>query len=224
MKNGDALKSEAILCGTGWINSLRFLSQDQCRQLGLPYILTAESLKENRHWNQLAKVADKEVVTTFPQLAKPPPHWHRPITESPFRLYKNIAPLSHSISDDVDQDRSIVFVGLVGVGNYFPVVECQAMWATAYMDGKLQVPERAEQEKEVALFNAWCRRRYLSNGEPGNNMTFELLGYCDDLLQSLGLSSHRKGWFSNLFKPFVASDYAGLRDEYIRKYGRYDTE
>lgn len=105
------------------------------------------------------------------------------------------------------------------MGDYFPVVQCQSMWATAYLDGKLALPSSQEQQKEVALFAAWNSRRYLSSGDEGNNMTFELVGYCDSLLQDLGLKSHRRGWFKDLFAPFVASNFAGLKDEYSKKYG-----
>lgn len=70
----------------------------------------------------------------------------------------------------------------------------------------------------MALFTTWCRRRYLSNGEEGNNMTFELIGYIDTLLHDLGLSSHRKVWFKDWFQPCWASDFAGLKAEFIKRY------
>jgi hypothetical protein len=57
-----------------------------------------------------------------------------------------------------------VFIGHIGVGNYFPAVECQASWATEYLDGKLAVPAWQAQEREIALSTAWNRRRYLSRG------------------------------------------------------------
>jgi hypothetical protein len=136
---------------------------------------------------------------------------HRP-------LYKIIAPISKAC--DVAQNRSIVFIGHIGVGNDFPAVECQAMWATAYMDGKLAVPTWEEQEQEIPLSTARNRRRYLSSGMEGNNMTFKLIGYTDSLLGNLGLSSHRKGFLKDLFVPCKASNFASLKGEYIRKYGR----
>lgn len=62
----------------------------------------------------------------------------RPKKYTLYRLYKNFAPLSDSI------DRSIVVVGHVDVGIYFSTAECQAMWATAYLDNKLKVPSLEE--------------------------------------------------------------------------------
>lgn len=88
------------------------------------------------------------------------------------------------------------------------------------MDGKLAVPTWEEQEQEIPLSTARNRRRYLSSGMEGNNMTFKLIGYTDSLLGNLGLSSHRKGFLKDLFVPCKASNFASLKGEYIRKYGR----
>ena len=38
------------------------------------------------------------------------------------------------------------------------------------------------------------------------------------LLKQRGLISHLNGWSEDLFKPCRASDYAGLKINYIRKY------
>jgi dimethylaniline monooxygenase (N-oxide forming) len=197
---------------------LQFFSQDLRKELGLPHLFSSESEEERIQWKHLHSSADQKVLTCFPQLANPPAHYLKPVTSAPYRLYKLIAPISKS--EDAKKDRSIVFIGHIGVGNHFPAVECQSMWATAYLDGKLAIPTWQEQEQEVALFTAWNRRRYLSSGMEGNNMTFELLGYADSLLKALGLSSHRKGFMKDLFMFCKASDFSGLKDEYIRKYGR----
>ena len=98
-------------------------------------------------------------------------------------------------------------------------MECQSIWAIAYLDGKLNLPTTEEQEKTVALFTTWRRRRYLSNGLRGNAMTFELIGYTDTLLKDLGLSSNRKGWFKDIFYPVWAKDFRGLKAEFMEKYG-----
>jgi dimethylaniline monooxygenase (N-oxide forming) len=84
----------------------------------------------------------------------------------------------------------------------------------------LLLPSKEEQQKEVARFTTWCRRRYLMKGDKGNNMTFELIGYTDGLLSTLGLKSHQKGWFKGMFGSLVATDFAGLKNEYIEKYGK----
>ncbi|TAQ85770.1 hypothetical protein B7494_g5910 [Chlorociboria aeruginascens] len=217
LKNGATIPADALLCGTGWLPSLQFFSEDMRRQLGLPHLLTIDTPEESKHWAELESVADQRVTRSFPQLADPPPHWHRPVTSSPYRLYRLAVPISNA----ENLDRSIAFIGQVGVADYFPVVECQAMWTTAYLDGKLSLPSMEDQEKEVALFTTWCKRRYLSTGETGNELVFETMGYIDGLLEDLGLVSHRRGWFKDLFGPFLATQFAGLKEEYFKKYG-YD--
>lgn len=217
LKNGDEILTDALLCGTGWLLSLQFFSEAQRLELGLPHLTSQESPNERMRWTQLEAASDVEVLATFPQLGKPPPHYSKPMIQTPYRLYRHIAPLSES--SGAPEDRSIVFIGQVGVGNYFPLVECQSMWATAYLDRKISLPKAKLQEEDVALFIAWCRRRYLSSGGEGNNMTFELVGYCDTLLGDLGLSSNRKGWFNDIFAPIWARDFAGLAAEFKEKYG-----
>jgi len=216
----EEVVSDVILCGTGWVPSLQFLSDEQRRRFGLPHPLVDVTAEEKSHWEELEATADVEVIATFPQLANPPAHYETPATSTPYRLYRHIVPLMKPENSGID--RSIVFIGHVGVGNYFPVVECQAMWATAYIDGKLNLPSIEAQEKDVALFTTWCRRRYLSNGHEGNNMTFELIGYTDMLLADMGLCSHRKGWFKDLFAPCWARDFGGLKAEFIEKYGYHE--
>ena len=119
-------------------------------------------------------------------------------------MYNGIAPLN---------DDSIVFIGYSLVTNYFQGVECQAIWATAFLDGQLTLPSREDKQAEIAKMVVYDKRRYLSSGELGNNLGFESNFYLDKLLQEAGLSSHLKGWFKNYFVPRTAQDLAGLKDE-----------
>jgi hypothetical protein len=50
-------------------------------------------------------------------------------------------------------------------------------------------------------------------------MTFELTGDMDSLLENLGQSSHQ-GFRKDFLVLCKTSDFAGLKDEYIRTYGR----
>lgn len=214
LKGGEVIPTDAILCGTGWTPSLDFF-KDLLAELGLPHMLKSSPTGEQEKWARLQREADQKVLTHFPQLGNPPDHYQAPIQSTPYRLYKGIAPLSFD---------SIAFVGHVLIGSYFRAAECQAIWATAYLDKQLAMPSLEERQAEVALSTAWCRRRYLSRGERGNWMVFELISYTDNLLEEVGLSSHRKGWFRDLFVPCVASDLRGLKDEYVRKYSNNATE
>jgi dimethylaniline monooxygenase (N-oxide forming) len=136
---------------------LQFFSPELRKELGLPHTPYSESGEEKAHCKYFNEAAVQKVVSSSPQLADPPSHYQKPVISAPYRLYKLIAPVSKSA--DATQDPSIVFIGHIGVGNYFPAVECQAMWAAAYLDGKLAVPARQARERKIALFTVWNRRR-----------------------------------------------------------------
>lgn len=211
LKKGDEIASDVLLCGTGWdAASFDFFEPDHLVQLGLPHRLKDEPSEEAELWARLERRADPEVLKQFPMLASPPEHLHRPSPTTPYRLYNGIGPLN---------DDSIAFIGYSVVTNYFQGVECQAIRATAFLDKKITLPSLEDKQAEIAKMIAYNKRRYLSSGERGNFVTFESNFYLDKLLREVGLSSHLKGWFNNYFVPRTARDLAGLKDEYLAKYG-----
>ena len=209
LESGEEIPTDALLCGTGWLPGIDFFDKDLLVKLDLPHEIADEPAEFRERWATLEAEADRKVIQTFPMLAKPPPHYMKPRTLTPYRLYNVIA----SVSDD-----SIVVIGHVLSGNHFSVATAQAIWATAYLDKQLTLPSVTDREREIALFTSWCRRRYLNNGENGNWMVFEFVDYSDRLLHEVGLSSNRKGKFRDLFSPCMMRDMAGLRDEYLAKY------
>ena len=158
----------------------------------------------------LQSAADKEVIDEYPQLAHPPQFFQKPMVKTPYRLYKCMAPLD---------DDSIVFLGQIRIANNFRVAECQALWATALLDGTLDLPSYEDMQGEIAYVNAWCRRRYPANGGLGNYMHYDVIAYTDALLAELGLTSHRKPWLKDFFAPCLAHDLRGLIQEYKAKSG-----
>ena len=75
-------------------------------ELGLPHSRSDESPDEQKVWTQLEAAADQKVLASFPQLADPPAHYHKPVKLTPYRLYKHVAPLCDA--DDTTGSRSIV--------------------------------------------------------------------------------------------------------------------
>lgn len=211
LKSGSEIATDVLLCGTGWNKTcFEFFDPKEAVRLGLPHRFEDETNEESTEWAQREGKADAEILAKFPMLADPPEHFHKSPTTTPYRLYNGIAPVS---------DNTIAFVGFTSVANYFRGVECQAIWATAFLDKKLKLPASEIQKEEIARTTVCCRRRYLSNGELGNFFPFESNFYLDRLLQEVGLKSHLKGWFSHYFAPSKAQDLSGLKDEYIAKYG-----
>lgn len=167
------------------------------------------------------------VLKKFPVLRQQPKYHQDKPPESlctPFRLYKGMTPPSDAI------DHSIVFLGKIFVSNNFRLAEVQALWAVAYLDGKIshaksdsggdsQLDEKEQREEEIANTVAWCRQRYPRKGKAGNWFFYDVISYTDMILRQLGLQSHRrKGWFRNFFAPCTASDLKEIVDEYKQIY------
>jgi dimethylaniline monooxygenase (N-oxide forming) len=214
LQDGSEVKSDVLFCGTGWSEHYPFLAKDQIMEFGLPHVPGdeegEEDVKESARWESLLKAADQQVITQFPQLAHPPPHFKRPTKTTATRLYNCIAPLG---------DKTIAFLGDIYLSNSFRTAEAQAIWATAYFDGEVELPPREEAEKEITYMAAFSKRRYPSHGASGNYFHMDLVGYTDKLMQDVGLVSHRKGCWQDLVLPCLASDFKGIREEYLSKCG-----
>lgn len=217
LDDGTSILADALLCGTGWKSNYPFFSPSLAESLGLPHPVpeAASSNSESELWESLLTQADNLVLSRFPQLAHPPPHHRRPSPTTTAKLYNGIAPL------DSNHTSSIVFLGHVDISNSFRAAEAQAIWSTAYLSGHMTLPALAEMQQRVAYMNAFSRRRYPSHGQTGSCIFFELIWYTDYLLAEVGLKSHRPRWWTRAYwvEPCLARDFAGVREEYRRKFG-----
>lgn len=177
--------------------------------MGLPVHVSEDPASSATEWENLETCARKTVLQRFPTLANPPPHYRRERTRTPYRLYKCIAP--------INGDRTIVFPGHIHLGHNFITAEAQALWALAYLDGRLELPTDEQKAWEVSKTIAWCRLRYLEKGWDGNYFYFDMVPYVDMLLCDSGLSSHRRSWLKTQTAPLMAQDLKPLCQEYIQK-------
>jgi dimethylaniline monooxygenase (N-oxide forming) len=132
------------------------------------------------------------------------------------------------------ENRDLVFLGKVHTGSTAMLAEVQALWAVAYLNGELELPERNERERECADFTAWSGKRYLALGEKMPYTLFDyqtvspfhffefrynfvnLYKYIDALLLDIGLNPNRKSWrIMDWFTPYTPKDYKGLVQEYV---------
>ena len=207
---------DVLVYCTGWSPNSTLFPADQAGALGLPAPLNTADPPTQKHWQSLETAADTTILSRFPTLGHPPAYRKIEPTQTPFRLYKAMAPPS-----DVHSSHSIVFLGKLVVGNNFFTAETQALWAVAYLDGRIRdLPSAAQIEREVAETVAWDRRRYLNKGELGSWFYYDVVDYSDALLEQLGLDSHRrgKGWVAGLMDPCFAKDLKGVVEEYRSKY------
>ncbi len=201
---------DAIICATGWRSSYETFFEDSlAHDLGLSVpIGGASSKNRDSGWQTADKAADGVIAQRFPRLLYPPSHNAKVANFSPFRLHRNMIPTN------ARKYPGIVFLGHIVVGNNFRAAEVQALWAVAYLSGRMKPPDQGEMERSVALNLAWCRRRYLSKGQLGHWLYYDLVPYTDTLLEDIGVTSHRrKGWIGDFLKPCVAEDLEGLLEE-----------
>ena len=207
------LPVDTLVYCTGWSARSSIFPTHKAFDLGLPVPLEDADPQRQTHWEDLEKAADAVVLSQFPTLENPPAYRKIEPVDTPFRLYRAMAPPS-------DPTHSIVFLGKLVVGNNFRVAEAQAIWCVAYLDGKISnIPRRSQMEREIAETVAWDRRRYLNKGELGSWFYYDVVDYVDALLEQLGLSSHRKkGWKRDLLEPCFADDLKDVVGEYKRKH------
>ena len=207
------LQSDVLVYCTGWSPTSSLFPPEDASRLGLSVPVAEADPKLQSLWQRLEDAADPKVLSKFPHLGYAPAYRKTEATHTPFRLYNAMAP-------PVDAaNHSIVFLGKMVVGNNFRTAEAQALWAVAYLDGKVKTKASTMQE-DVAMTVAWDRRRYLNKGQLGSWFYFDVVAYADMLLEQTKLSSHRqKGWFRNLMDPCMADDLKGLVGEYKARYG-----
>ncbi|KAK3683186.1 hypothetical protein LTR37_020471 [Vermiconidia calcicola] len=217
LDDGTEVRTDVLLCATGWKQQHSCFSTEEAARLGLPLNLndSRELVEQSQqHWSKLEEEADRKVLSRWPYLTNAPKSKARPIRTTPYRLYNLTLPVS---------DQSIAFLGLQLVPNSYHTALAQTLYAIAGLDGVLKLPPKEEMEKEVAFIDRWCARRYPVHGHLGNVLDYEMVSFTDYLLKQLGLSSHRTkaSWWADMTDPVVASDYAALVEEYRKKHADY---
>lgn len=216
--DGTDLNADALMYGTGYLETFPFLTEEDCLRLGLPHNPDLESPEQREEWARLEKEAEMQVIAKYPILAQPHPNVPKhfgdvDMKSTPFRLHNMVGPMT---------DQSIAFVGFATQPNMFEGAEIEGIWATAFLDGVVQLPDLQTMKEEVAWRNAYMRLRVPTYGRPGNFYLYESFPYFERLLEKdLGLKSwHHKTLWQEWTMPFLPQDYKGLKDEYLEKYGR----
>ncbi|RPA96518.1 hypothetical protein L873DRAFT_1694494 [Choiromyces venosus 120613-1] len=198
---------------TGWDITFPFFTPTDASGLGLPVSIVHQSLLDSKKWQTLEAAADRTILRMFPRLANPPNFDRHPMNTTQFYVYRGMV----SPQEAGEGGNSIVFLGQVGAAQSFQIAETQSIWAAAYLMGKLKMPSVEEMETDIALTNAWRRRRYLSAGERKPTFMHDELAYVSMLLRDLGINYKRKGGgLKELFQPYCNKDYRGMLEEWRR--------
>lgn len=150
------------------------------RELGLPAYgdtMADETLheKDAAAWEKHDVQASKTVNERLPFLAAGPelrnPKTNDASAQRRWRLYKRSIPLNLAVKDD----RSLVILGQIHTIQTPMVSEIQSFWSILYLLGEIDLPDEATMTKEIAEWNVWTRKRYISQGQKFPYCIFDFL-------------------------------------------------
>ncbi|KAK7977037.1 dimethylaniline monooxygenase [Apiospora saccharicola] len=130
------------------------------------------------------------------------------------RLYRHMVPL-HLCAQQ--QHNNLAFIGFPQSVLTGLVAQAQALWITAWMQGRLRTPPKdARSRSEWAHLQAeYHRMRHLGSAFP--DLALDSIPYIDLQLGDLGLSSKRKkGWLKELLGQYGPQDYKGIVDAWLK--------
>ncbi|KAL9635413.1 MAG: hypothetical protein Q9204_002638 [Flavoplaca sp. TL-2023a] len=167
-------------------------------------------------WEKFDVEADAAVDQKFPFLAEPPGLTNRTTNkiqpQRRWRLYRRSIPFALAEKGD----RSLAIMGQIHTVQTPLVSEIQSFWSILYLIGELNLPPRVTMAREIAEWNAWTRKRYLSQGQKFPYSLYDFLPYVDTLCEDLGINSRRKSnIYAELFEAYKPEDFEGFIDEYF---------
>ncbi|OJJ42249.1 hypothetical protein ASPZODRAFT_77332 [Penicilliopsis zonata CBS 506.65] len=221
--------SDFMLMCTGWGDHFSMFDAPHKKLIGLPTYQTCcdallpidyeqGTLRDQEiDWISHEAVADRIVQQKLPLLTATFEIGHKkrldPHRQRKWRLYRRVIPVELAAKGD----RSIAILGQIHTAQTPLVAEIQSFWAVLYLLGEIEIPSIDVMAKEVALWNAWTRMRYLNQGQVSPYSLYDFLPYIDLLFQDLGLKSRRKSNpISEFFSPYSPRDFNGFIDEYLQ--------
>ncbi|ORY71341.1 uncharacterized protein BCR38DRAFT_462539 [Pseudomassariella vexata] len=224
LSTGETLRTDAIVCATSWKDrpTLNFLPSGSDAKLGLPHYSGDPGFG-----GRFAR-ADEEIFARVPLLrdqpvinrnmAKLPTAQDEPFDPTrcnmPYLLYRFMVPPAYL------HERSIAFAGVPLSFNQGQMAPAEALWISAYFDGKVEVPETEEEAMDETVLHA----RYAQWRNPAGygarfpDWIFETLPWLDMVYNDIGVNRWRKKGLADLFSPYMPVAFAGVWDEYQWKY------
>ncbi|KAI1412756.1 FAD/NAD(P)-binding domain-containing protein [Hypoxylon sp. FL1857] len=221
LKSGAELNADYIIMCTGWGDHFALFDAEHKAKIGLPAYEghpVSPISEDGVDWEYYDEMADKLLNERLPFLAKGPnlvyPKSLDPKQQKKWRLYRRAIPLSLAQKND----RSLAILGQIHTVQTPLVSEVQTLWAILYLLGEIDLPDVDTMAMEVALWNAWTRKRYLNQGQKFPYSLYDFLPYIDSVFSDLGLKSRRKSnAISELLSPYHPHDFNGFVDEYLER-------
>lgn len=213
LSSGVTLEADGMVCSTGWKKEspIKFTGLDDVG-LGL-----AQAMHETDKIKLNAQ-ADEDILTMFPILKNQPQLRFQPKEADPLRFYRFIVPSA------MMQSRNLAFAGMVSTVTTAICATSQAIWISAFLDGKLdRIAETPEEvTREIMLHTQWGKWRYpCGYGASLPDVVFEGVPYINMLMRDAGLETHRKkSLVKELFEPYTPRDFVGMLDEWTESHPR----
>jgi len=211
LESGEVLKADVLVCATGWKKEPALNFTDSTENLiGLHHTLPElEALTEK---------ADAVILKRFPRLKTQPERkeqLEKSVAERanhPLRLYRFMVPPA------MVAQRNLAFAGMLTTITTAICATTQALWISAFFDGKLDrlPPSEEELRWQTVLHSQYGKWRYpIGYGPRYPDFVFDAVPYVDMLLKDLNVESHRKnGMMADISDPYGPEDYVGLIDEW----------
>ena len=168
LKSGETLSVDYMVMCTGWGDHFSMFDAKTKAELGLPTLGEMSPSYSNGSgigWEKFDMEADAAVDQRFPFLAEPPGLTNHTTNEIQpqrrWRLYRRSIPFALAEKGD----RSLAIMGQIHTVQTPLVSEIQSFWSILYLIGELDLPPRVTMAREIAEWNAWTRKRYLSQGQ-----------------------------------------------------------
>ena len=199
LRSGAAIQLDALVLATGWGDHFAMFDAETKQELGLPSYgkpSCPEDRTPDKAWDAHDQAADRSVNEKLPLLAEAPrlrnPHTSSDKAHRRWRLYRRSIPLQLALKGD----RSLAIMGQIHTVQTPLVSEVQSLWSILYLLGELELPDHEVMAREIAEWNAWTRKRYLSQGEkfPYSLYDFLPVGRSPDDLPLPGLQTDV--WFN----------------------------
>ncbi|KAJ9326843.1 hypothetical protein DTO027B5_4669 [Paecilomyces variotii] len=221
LASGSVIQAEFVIMCTGWGDHFGMFDDSTKNELGLPRPVSTsvsngkESTQEAAFWTTADTRAEDSVSGKLPFLLQTPAVRNGKNFDHPqrkWRLYRRVVPMALAEKGD----RSLAVLGQIHTVQTPLVAEIQSFWAILYLLGKIELPSRDSMAREIAEWNVWTKRRYLSQGQKFPYSLYDFLPYIDTLCRDLGINSRRKkNPIAEIFSPYRPEDFNGFVDEYL---------
>lgn len=227
LSTGETVKADALVCCTGWKADppLKFQPESVEASLGFGKGFEKSSLFEAR-----AKTEVHETIIYLDTIQRRTPNAPRSngSKDSGHRTSKFYR-LSIPWRPEFLRQRNIAFIGAHSSIHAVTVAQAQALWITAFFQGKIKHldPTSADYDEiryEATFENVYTRMRrpHDLGGSGGKyaDLVFDSIPYVDRLLRDVGLNHRRKGsWWKEWTECYKMGDYRGLAQEWMRVHG-----